>query len=106
VTILAVAVEPAVGKLLVRRFEAAKTSKGGIVLAEGARERPSQGEVVAVGPGRPFDGGEPRGPLFEVGQRVVFTKYAGTDIKVSGASHVLLDERDVLAIVGPGVEVE
>ena len=92
-------IKPINDKVLVKRLEAETTTAGGIVLPDNAKEKPKEGTVVAVGNGRLLKSGE-RGP-FQVaaGDRVIFSSYAGTEIKVQGEEYLILSEDDILAIV-------
>lgn len=73
-------------------------TKGGIVLPDTAKERPQEGEVMAVGPGRLLDSGE-RAPMdVKVGDKVIFAKYGGTEIKIDGEEYIILRQSDILAI--------
>lgn len=90
---------PLSDRIVVKAVEQQETTKGGIVLPDSAKERPQEGEVLAVGEGRLLDSGE-RVPLqVEVGDRVVFAKYGGTEIKLDGKEYIILRESDVLAKV-------
>jgi chaperonin GroES len=95
---MAVRVRPLGDRLIVRRVEEEEKTKGGIIIPDTAKEKPQEGEVVAVGPGRLEDG--KRIPLdVKAGDRVLFGKYAGTEIKLDGEEHLILREDDVLGIV-------
>ncbi|MBI2856163.1 MAG: co-chaperone GroES [Chloroflexi bacterium] len=87
-------------RVLVRPIEEEKVSVGGIVLPDTAQERPQEGEVVAVGPGRTSDEGKRIQLEVKVGDRVVYSKYAGTEIKEEGKEYLILKESDLLAKVG------
>ena len=87
-------------KLLVRRSEEEETSAGGIVLPGSAAEKPSQGEVMAIGPGRILDSGEKVDIPVKVGDTIVFGQYAGSNtIKVDGEELLILSESDILGTV-------
>jgi chaperonin GroES len=93
------AVTPLRDKILVKRLEAQETTKGGIVLPDSAQEKPKEGKVVAVGPGKILDDGS-RGTMnVKKGDRIIFTSYAGTEIKVDGEELLIMGEDDVLAVV-------
>lgn len=93
-------IRPLHDRVVVRRQEEEKTSAGGIVLPGSAKEKPNQGEVVAVGNGRILDSGETRPVDVKVGDTVVFGKYAGSDtIEVDGEELVILSESDIKAVV-------
>jgi chaperonin GroES len=93
-------VRPLADRILVRRMEDQETKKGGIIIPDTAKEKPLEGEVIAVGPGRVTEDGK-RIPLdVKKGDRVLIGKYSGTDVKIEGSEYVILREEDVLAIVG------
>ena len=93
-------VKPLNDKVLVRRLEAEEKTKGGIVLPDSAKEKPKEGEILALGDGKLLEDGK-RAP-FQVkqGDRVLFSSYAGTEIKVEGEEYLILSEEDILAVVG------
>jgi chaperonin GroES len=86
-------------RLLVQRLEEEEKSKGGIIIPDTAKEKPQQGRVLAVGPGRRDENGELMPLDVRSGDKVLFAKYAGTEIKIDGEDRVILREEDVLAIV-------
>lgn len=93
------AVKPLGDKILVKRLEAEDVTKGGIVLPDSAKEKPKEGKIVSVGPGKVLDDGT-RGKLqVKKGDRVLFTSYAGTEIKIDGDEFLVMSEDDILAIV-------
>ena len=85
-------------RLVVKRVENESTSPGGIVIPDTAAEKPIQGEVIAVGQGRLLDNGEVRPLDVNIGDRVLFAKYAGTDVKLDGDELLVMREDDVMAI--------
>ena len=85
-------------KVLVERLEAEETTAGGIVLPQQAREKPQRGKVLAVGDGKLLDNGTRAKPLVQKGDRVIFGKYSGTEIKYDGREYLLIDESDILAV--------
>ena len=87
-------------KIVVKRLEAITKTAGGIVLPDSAKEKPQRGKIIAVGEGRRLDSGEIQKPSVKVGDEVVFTSYAGTEVKVAGEELMIMNESDVLAIVG------
>jgi chaperonin GroES len=92
-------VVPLNDKILVKRLEAEEKTPGGIVLPDTAREKPKQGEVLALGDGKLLDNGQ-RAPFqVKVGDRVLFTSYAGNEVTVDGKEYLLMTEDDVLAVV-------
>ena len=91
--------EPLEDRIVVKPGEEEETTVSGIVIPDTAKEKPVEGEVVAVGPGRFEDGN--RVPLdVKVGDKVIYSKYGGTEVKVKGDEYLILSARDVLAIVG------
>lgn len=90
--------KPLEDRVVVKPIEAEEKTKSGIVLPDTAKEKPQEGEVVAVGPGK-FEDGK-RVPMeVKVGDRVIYSKYGGTEVKVEGEEYLILSQRDVLAIV-------
>ena len=86
-------------KILVKRVEAETKTKSGIVLPDSAKEKPKRGKILAIGDGKRLENGE-RAPFsVKVGNEVIFTSYAGTEIKLDGEEILILTEDDVLAIV-------
>ena len=93
-------IRPLHDRVVVRRKEEEKTTAGGIVLPGSAKEKPNQGEVVAVGSGRVLDNGENRPVDVKIGDIVVFGKYAGSDtIEINGEELVILSESDIKAVI-------
>ncbi len=84
-------------RIVVKRLEAEEKTAGGIVLPDTAKEKPQRGEVVAVGPGKQLDSGKRAKVEVSVGDTVLFGKYAGTEVKVSGAEVIIMRETDILA---------
>ena len=92
--------KPLNDRVLVIRTEDENRTKGGIIIPDTAREKPQKGKVVAVGPGKMGDNGS-RIPLdVKVGDKVIFSKYAGNEIKIDDIEHVFMKETDILAVVG------
>ena len=93
------AIRPMNDRVLVLRIEEEAKSAGGIIIPDTAKEKPQEGRVVAVGPGRMDDHGK-RQPLdVQPGDRVLFGKYAGTEIKIDGEEHVFMKEDDILGVL-------
>src|SRR5690606_22372322 len=93
-------IRPLHDRVVVRRKEEEKTTAGGIVLPGSAKEKPNQGEVIAVGSGRVLDNGDVRAVDVRVGDVVVFGKYAGSDtIEVDGEELIILNESDIKAVI-------
>ncbi|WP_370894386.1 co-chaperone GroES [Janibacter sp. GXQ6167] len=97
---MSVSLKPLEDRIVVKSLEAEQTTASGLVIPDTAKEKPQEGEVVAVGPGRISDAGE-RVPMdISVGDRVIYSKYGGTEVKHGGEEYLVLSARDVLAIVG------
>ncbi len=90
---------PLQDRLLIKRVEAEEKSKGGIIIPDSAKEKPVEGEVIAVGNGKSLDDGKVRALEVKVGQRILFGKYSGTEIKIEGEEHIILREDEVLGIL-------
>lgn len=87
-------------RLVVKRMEEERKSAGGIVIPDSATEKPSKGEVLAIGKGKVLDNGQVRALDVKVGDKVLFGKYSGTEVKVDGNELVVMREEDVMAILG------
>jgi len=92
-------IRPLHDRAVIRRMEEERTSSGGIVLPDSATEKPSRGEVVAVGNGKVLDSGDVRPLDIKVGDSVLFGKYSGTEIKVGDEDLIVMREDDIMAIV-------
>ncbi len=92
-------VTPLSDRVFVKISEAEERTAGGIILPDNAKEKPQMGEIVAVGPGKRNDDGSRTEPDVKVGDKVLYSKYAGTDIKLGTDEYVLLSEKDILAVV-------
>ena len=99
-TDVSVSIKPLEDRILVKSLEAETTTASGLVIPDTAKEKPQEGEVLAVGPGRMTDKGVRVAMDIKVGDRVIYSKYGGTEIKHGGQEFLLLSARDVLAIVG------
>ncbi len=93
-------VKPLADRLLVKRVDEVEAKKGGIIIPDTAKEKPLQGEVVAVGPGRMTEDGKRITMDVKKGDKILIGKYSGTEVKIEGDEFVILREDDVLAIVG------
>ena len=91
-------VKPLQDRVLVKRVEEENKTKGGIIIPDSAKEKPQEGQVVAVGPGKITDNGQRVAPEVKAGDRILFGKYSGTDIKIEGEEHLILREDDILAV--------
>ena len=93
-------VKPLGDRVFVKISESEEKTAGGILLPDTAKEKPQVGEVVQVGPGKSNDDGSRQAPEVGIGDKVLYSKYAGTDIKLGSDEYVLLSEKDILAVVG------
>jgi len=97
---VSVAIKPLEDRILVQPLDAEQTTASGLVIPDTAKEKPQEGKVLAVGPGRFDEDGEKRIPMdIAVGDVVVYSKYGGTEIKFEGEDYLILSARDVLAVV-------
>jgi len=97
---VSVSIKPLEDRVVVRALEAEQTTASGLVIPDTVKEKPQEGEVLAVGPGRIDDKGQ-RVPLdIAVGDRVIYSKYGGTEVKYGGEDLLILSARDILAVVG------
>ena len=92
-------IRPLADKVLVERLEAETTTAGGIVLPDSAKEKPQRGKIVSVGEGAVLDDGTRQKPQVKKGDKVLFTSYAGTEIKVGGKEFMIMGETDILAVI-------
>ncbi|MDY0040954.1 MAG: co-chaperone GroES [Desulforhabdus sp.] len=86
-------------RVIIKRIEEEEKTAGGIIIPDTAKEKPQQGKVLAVGKGRILENGQVTPMVVKEGDRVLFSKYAGTDIKVEGEEHLIMREDDILAII-------
>jgi chaperonin GroES len=93
-------VRPLADRILVRRIEEKETVRGGIIIPDTAKEKPQEGEIVAVGPGRLNEEGKRIAMEVKKGDRVLIGKYSGTDVKIDGVEYTILREDDVLGVLG------
>ena len=92
-------IRPLHDRVIVKRTEEEEQTKGGIIIPDSAKEKPVEGEVVAVGAGKVLDDGSKQALEVKAGDRVLFGKYAGTDIKIEGEEHLIMREDDIIAII-------
>ncbi len=92
--------KPLSDRVVVKPAEAEEITKGGIILPDTAKEKPQQGEIVAVGPGRVSDDGKTIAPQVNVGDMVLYGKYSGTEATVDGTEYLIMRESDIFAVVG------
>jgi chaperonin GroES len=92
-------IRPLHDRVIVKRLEEEKTSPGGIVIPDSAAEKPIRGEVVAVGNGKVLENGQVRMLDLKVGEKVLFGKYSGTEVKVDGVEYLVMREDDIMAVL-------
>jgi chaperonin GroES len=92
-------VRPLHDRVIVRRLDEEEKSAGGIIIPDTAKEKPIQGEVIAVGKGKILDNGDVRSLDVKKGDRVIFSKYAGTEIKLDGHEYLMMREDDILGVI-------
>ena len=93
-------VRPLQDRVIVRRVAEEEKTKGGIIIPDSAKEKPAEAEVIAIGNGKIDDTGKLRPLTVKKGERVLFGKYTGTEVKIDGVEHIILREDDLLAVVG------
>ena len=91
--------KPLGDRVIIRVLEKEEKTKKWYLLPDTAKEKPSEGEVIAVGAGKVYDNGQRVAPEVAVGDKVMFSKYAGTEVKIDGVDHLVISERDILAIL-------
>ena len=91
--------KPLNDRVLVKRLESEEKTAGGLYIPDTAKEKPSKGQVVAVGPGKIAENGSRVAMAVKKGDEVLFNKYAGTEIKLDGVDHLVMREEDILAII-------
>lgn len=96
---MSVSIKPLEDRVVVRTLEAEQTTASGLVIPDTAKEKPQEGEVLAVGPGRIDDKGQRVTLDVAVGDRVIYSKYGGTEVKYAGEEFLILSARDILAVV-------
>jgi chaperonin GroES len=94
-------VRPLHDQVVIKRLEAETQTASGIIIPDNAQEKPFQGEVIAVGPGKVLDNGQLREPQVKVGDRILFRKYGGVDVKLNGQEFMMIREDEVLGIIEP-----
>jgi chaperonin GroES len=86
-------------RVLVRRIEGEEKTKGGLIIPDTAKEKPSEGEIISVGPGARKDSGELIAPSVKAGDRILFGKWSGTEVKIEGEDLLIMKESDILGII-------
>lgn len=98
---MSVNIKPLEDRIVVQPLDAEQTTASGLVIPDTAKEKPQEGNVIAVGPGRFNEDGDERIPMdISVGDKVIYSKYGGTEVKYGGEEYLILSARDVLAVVG------
>ena len=92
-------IRPLSDKVLVQRLEAEEKTAGGIVLPDTAKEKPQRGKIISVGQGKLLDDGSRKKVQVKKGNIVLFTSYAGTDVKIDGKEYLIMDESDIMAVI-------
>lgn len=92
-------IRPLHDRILVKRLEGEEKTVGGIIIPDNAKEKPMEGKVIAVGNGKILDDGKIRKLEVKAGDRILFSKYAGSEVKMDGAEHLILKEDDILGII-------
>lgn len=92
-------IKPLQDRIIVKRLEEEEKTKGGIIIPDAAKEKPQEGKVIAVGDGKVLDNGQKFDLTVKVGDKILFGKYSGTEIKIDGEEHLIMREDDVLGIV-------
>lgn len=92
-------VKPLHDRVILKRIEEEEKTKGGIIIPDTAKEKPIEGKIVAVGDGKVLDNGKKQPLAVKEGDRVLFGKYAGTEVKIDGEEHLIMREDDIIAIV-------
>ena len=92
-------IRPLQDRILVKRIEAETKTKGGIIIPDSAKEKPIEGEVIAVGNGKVTDDGSLRALEVKAGDRILFGKYSGTEVKIDDIEHLIIREEDVLGVI-------
>jgi chaperonin GroES len=93
-------IQPLNDRVVIKRMEEERLSAGGIVIPDTATEKPIKGEVIAVGEGKVLDNGTVKKPAVKAGDKVLFGKYSGTEVKINGTEYLVVREDDIFAILG------
>jgi chaperonin GroES len=92
-------IQPLQDRVLVRRFESEEKTASGIIIPDTAKEKPQEGEVIAVGAGKALDNGNIVKPAVKAGDKILFSKYAGTEVRIEGQELLIMREDDILGII-------
>ena len=94
------ALKPLGDRIVAKQLEAQEKTKSGLILPDSAKEKPQEAKVVAVGPGKPLDEGGVKPLEVKTGDRILYSKYSGTEVSIEGTDYLILREEEILAIVG------
>ena len=92
-------IRPLQDRIIVKRIEEEEKTKGGIIIPDSAKEKPMEGEVIAVGTGKILENGTKQPLEVKAGDRILFGKYAGTEVKIDGVEHLIMREDDILGVI-------
>jgi len=92
-------IRPLQDRILVKRLESEEKTAGGIIIPDSAKEKPMEGEVVSVGRGKLLENGTMQQPDLKAGDKILFSKYAGSEVKIDGAEHLVMKEDDILGVL-------
>ncbi len=92
-------IRPLQDRIIVKRVQEEEKTKGGIIIPDTAKEKPIEGKVIAVGNGKVLEDGKVRPLDVKAGERILFSKYAGTEIKIEGEEHLIMREEDILGVI-------
>jgi len=92
-------IRPLQDRVIVKRLKEEEKTKGGIIIPETAKEKPLEGEVIAVGKGKVLENGTVQHPDVKAGDRILFSRYAGTEVKIEGEEHLIMREDDILGVI-------
>ncbi|ADU65487.1 co-chaperone GroES [Desulfurispirillum indicum] len=92
-------IRPLQDRIIVKRIEAEEKTASGIIIPDTAKEKPMEGNVMAVGPGKALDNGNTIVPTVKAGDKVLFSKYAGTEVKIDGQEYIIMREDDILGVI-------
>jgi chaperonin GroES len=92
-------IRPLHDRLIVKRFDEEEKTKGGIIIPDNAKEKPQQGEVIAVGNGKVLDNGTKVAPEVKKGDKVLFGKYSGSEVKIDGIDYLIMKEDEILGVI-------
>ncbi len=92
-------IRPLQDRIIVKRIEEEEKTKGGIIIPDSAKEKPMEGEVISVGSGKVLENGTKQAPEVKAGDRVLFGKYSGTEVKIDDIEHLIMREDDILGVI-------